>query len=70
MQGLFPLHQRYFPTGLRLLKFLIEALEEVVLGVQCLLGEGRAFQVVLRAAVDRKRRDVQDTSKGMTSLTL
>ena len=38
----------------------------MVLGVQCLLGAGRAVQVVLRAAVDRKRRDVQDTSNGLT----
>ena len=28
--------------------------EEVVLGVQCFLGEGRAIQVVLRAVVREK----------------
>ena len=43
-----------FPTGLRLLKFLVGALKEVFLGVQCLLGEGRAVQVVLRAVVHGK----------------
>ena len=57
------------PTGLRFLKFLVGALEEVVLGVQYLLGEGRAVQVVLRAVVDWKRGDVEETSKGMTWLT-
>ena len=60
---------RCFPTGLRLLKFLVGALEEEVLGVQCLLREGRAVQVVLRAVVDWKRESVEETSKGMTWLT-
>ena len=46
--------QRCFPTGLRLLQFLVGALEEVVLGVQCLLGEGRAAQGVLRVVVREK----------------
>ena len=36
------------------MKFLVGALEEVVLGVQCLLGEGRGVQVVLRAVVREK----------------
>ena len=31
-----------------------EVLAEVVLGVQCCLGEGRAVQIVLRAVVDWK----------------
>ena len=39
------------PHRTALLRFLVGALDEVVLGVQCLLGEGRAVQVVLRAAV-------------------
>ena len=43
-----------------MLEFLIGALEKVVLDVQCLLGQGRAVQVVLRAVVDWKRRDVED----------
>ena len=45
---------RRFPTGLRLMKFLVGAHEEVVLGAQCHLGEGRAVQVVLRAVVREK----------------
>ena len=36
------------------MKFLVGALDEVVLGVQCLLGEGRAVQVVQRAVVHEK----------------
>ena len=31
-----------------------EVLAEVVVGVQCCLGEGRAVQIVLRAVVDWK----------------
>ena len=50
-QGVRVILQRCFPTGLRLLKFLVGAHEEVVL---CLLGEGRAVQVVLRA-VEREK---------------
>ena len=44
--------QRCF-LGLRLLKFLVWALEKVVLGAQCLVGEGRTVQVVLRAVAKR-----------------
>ena len=57
---------RCFPTGLRLLvreayeEFVLEEAEEVlaevVVGVQCCLGEGRAVQIVLRAAMDEVRR--------------
>ena len=52
--------QRCFPTGLRLLarahkEFVLEeaeeVLEEVVVGVQCGVGESRALQVMLRAVV-------------------
>ena len=55
--------QRCFPTGLRLLvraheevvlEEAEEVLAEVVVGVQCCLGEGRAVQIVLRAVVDWK----------------
>ena len=55
--------QRCFPTGLRLLvrtheevalEEAEEVLEEVDVGVQCGLGEGRAVQIVLRAVVDWK----------------
>ena len=52
-QGVKVILQR-FPTGLRLLKFLVGAHEKVVLGVQCLLGEGRAVQVLLRAVAREK----------------
>ena len=36
------------------MNFLVGAHEEVVLGVQFLLGEGRAVQVVLSAVVREK----------------
>ena len=54
---------RCFPTGLCLLvrgheEVVLEEAEEVladvVVGVQCCLGEGRAVQIVLRAMVDWK----------------
>ena len=46
-----------------------EVLAEVVVGVQCCLGEGRTVQVVLRAVVDWKRGDVETTNMGVTWLT-
>ena len=55
--------QRCFPTGLRLLlraheevvlEEAEEVLAEVVVGVQCCLGEGRAVPIVLRAMMDWK----------------
>ena len=55
--------QLCFPAGLRLLvktreEVVLEeiehVLEEVVVGVQCGLGEGGAVQMVLRVVVDWK----------------
>ena len=55
--------QRCFPTGLCLLvtareEVVLEEAEEVhaevVVGVQCCLGEGHAVQIVLHAVVDWK----------------
>ena len=53
--------ERWFQTGL----CLLGALGEVVLGVLCLHGEGCAVQAVLRAVVDWKKGDVEETSKEM-----